>query len=522
MDAYLWLELLVRSTVLLVCGELVLQALRRAHASVRHRFIVCVLGLLALLPLFLMILPEVSMPSWKKQPPPDALVTAMEASSNIAQTTAHGLGTWLLLGWAAGVVLTALPFLVGAMSVRKILRRAEPFTDGVMLSQDVHVPVTCGFTRPRIVLPVCAKHWSALRFEAVLLHERAHIQRRDLLTQTTAQIVACLWWFQPIAWVMRWRLRTESEFACDAEALRSGLRASDYASELLGIARTAGSYLVPASTIGMCRSSNLEDRTRAVLYPSKASVSLQRICALGFILAVASIAASTITFGQNSQNQSGGLIMKRTLLSALLSSAGISAATLSGTVHDLNGAAIADANVTITNADTSARQQTATNADGKFTISGAGGGEFILRIDKRGFASIYREFGVKAESDVDRDFTMANEGGAVPEEDNFGASTGSKATRVGGRVAEDNLTHKVIPAYPVAAKENRIQGTVELHALISKDGVPIELRVVSSPSDELSANTLEAVRQWRYRPTLLNGNPVEISTTIVVNYTLAQ
>ncbi|MBV9444174.1 MAG: energy transducer TonB, partial [Acidobacteriaceae bacterium] len=48
----------------------------------------------------------------------------------------------------------------------------------------------------------------------------------------------------------------------------------------------------------------------------------------------------------------------------------------------------------------------------------------------------------------------------------------------------------------------------------------VEMRVLSSPSDDLSESALEAVRQWRYRPTLLNGEPVEIRTTVIVNYTL--
>jgi protein TonB len=97
-----------------------------------------------------------------------------------------------------------------------------------------------------------------------------------------------------------------------------------------------------------------------------------------------------------------------------------------------------------------------------------------------------------------------------------------KKIRVGGQVAQNNLFRKVQPLYPAAAKAARIQGTVELEAVISKDGVPSELRVVSSPNDDLSASSLEAVRQWRYRPTLLNGNPVNIVTTVIVNYSLSQ
>jgi protein TonB len=56
--------------------------------------------------------------------------------------------------------------------------------------------------------------------------------------------------------------------------------------------------------------------------------------------------------------------------------------------------------------------------------------------------------------------------------------------------------------------------------MISVAGVPQEIRVISSPSDDLTQSALEAVRQWRYRPTLLNGAPVEVITEVMVNYTL--
>jgi TonB family protein len=91
---------------------------------------------------------------------------------------------------------------------------------------------------------------------------------------------------------------------------------------------------------------------------------------------------------------------------------------------------------------------------------------------------------------------------------------------VKGTVAQDNLVAKMQPHYPAEAKAARVQGRVELEIRITKDGVPSDLRVVSSPSDDLSESAIEAVRQWRYRPTLLNGAPVEVVSTVIVNYTL--
>jgi TonB family protein len=423
---------------------------------------------------------------------------------------------WLVLCWIAGVVLTAIPFVIGSLSVVRILRRAEPFGDGVHLSGDIPVPLTCGLLRPTVVLPATAKTWTAATLEAVLLHERAHIRRRDLLTHTAAQLVASLWWFQPLVWLLLWRLRSESEFACDAEAVRSGLRPSDYAGELLSIARSAVACQVPASAIGMLHSSHLERRVQSVLYPSTAFVSPRRIGSLGLALILAAFAASALTITRDSSNSTGGFIMKRALLSVLLSSAGLSAATITGTVHDADGVAVPHAAITLTNADSSAQLTTSTDANGQFSLKGSAAGDYILHITKAGYGSVYREFRLNAQSEISSEFIMAAEGS--PALDN---ATGSKGLPVGGAVAQNNLVHKVNPAYPITAKQNRVQGTVQIRASISKDGVPEELRIVSSPSDDLSASALQAVRQWRYRPTLLNGNPVEISTTIVVNYTLA-
>jgi protein TonB len=66
-----------------------------------------------------------------------------------------------------------------------------------------------------------------------------------------------------------------------------------------------------------------------------------------------------------------------------------------------------------------------------------------------------------------------------------------------------------------------VQGTVVLHAIISKDGKPLSLRVMNAQVDpDLARSAVEAVSQWRYTPTLLNGEPIEIETTIDVNYSL--
>jgi len=92
--------------------------------------------------------------------------------------------------------------------------------------------------------------------------------------------------------------------------------------------------------------------------------------------------------------------------------------------------------------------------------------------------------------------------------------------RVSQGVSQGLLIHQVKPTYPPLARQARIQGTVVLQAVIGKDGSIQNLKVVSG-HPMLAPAALEAVKQWRYKPYYLNGEPVEVDTTINVNFTLA-
>jgi len=96
-----------------------------------------------------------------------------------------------------------------------------------------------------------------------------------------------------------------------------------------------------------------------------------------------------------------------------------------------------------------------------------------------------------------------------------------KPIRVGGNVTAANLLRQVRPVYPPLAKAARVQGTVKFEAVIAKDGTIQNLHLVSGPPLLVQA-ALQAVQQWQYKPTLLNNEPVEVITTIDVNFTLSQ
>jgi TonB family protein len=93
--------------------------------------------------------------------------------------------------------------------------------------------------------------------------------------------------------------------------------------------------------------------------------------------------------------------------------------------------------------------------------------------------------------------------------------------RVSSGVIQRLKTYDVPPQYPAEAKQARLQGPVVLAAVIGKDGAVQNLRVLNSPSPSLSQAAMDAVQQWKYRPYILNGTPVEVDTTVTINFTLS-
>jgi len=118
---------------------------------------------------------------------------------------------------------------------------------------------------------------------------------------------------------------------------------------------------------------------------------------------------------------------------------------------------------------------------------------------------------------------IVREGEPMPALPGAAATTGAppKRININAGTAVGFLIYKATPVYPVDAKKARVQGTVVLNAVIGTDGTVKELSVVSGP-DMLQQAALDAVRQWRYKPYLLNGEPVEVRTTINIIFTLAR
>jgi HEAT repeat protein/beta-lactamase regulating signal transducer with metallopeptidase domain len=189
--------------------------------------------------------------------------------------------------WGIVSGLLAIRLLLGALAVRRIVRRAQPL-DGakwqtplyeiadrlgldaaprLLRSSDVKMPFAAGLVTPTIVLPAESDEWSADRRSAVLVHELGLVRRRDLVGHTLGRIACALYWFHPLVWTAARRLRAESEQACDDLALTFGARPSDYAEHLLDIVTCVRDHNTPSVALAMAHRKEFEGRMLAILNP---------------------------------------------------------------------------------------------------------------------------------------------------------------------------------------------------------------------------------------------------------------
>jgi len=198
---------------------------------------------------------------------------------------ASGGSLWWLAGLAAaGSALVGARRVLGAVLLARLARRASPYPAvtrdarrlarrlgvrrrvEVMLSEEVAIPVTWGFLRPRIALPAAASRWPVRRRTAVLLHELAHVLRRDALGQRIVDIAETLYWWNPFVWWLGGVARGDAELASDALTVDAGVAPTDYARELLAVVRAARGRLVPVAALplgGVALSRRIEAVCRA-------------------------------------------------------------------------------------------------------------------------------------------------------------------------------------------------------------------------------------------------------------------
>ena len=550
----LLLDLAIRSSILVLAGLALAAVLHRQSAALRHAVLaMTIIAAAALVPLTAIvpawhvslpvsIAPQVPAPRASAAPgDPGANARSLDREAS-AYSIASGAGTSrpavtvieiARIIWLAGVTVSAAVLLAGLGRLARIARRAHRVRDAEWVQTAGELQASYGLRRPvtllqtdagdvlatfgarchRVLLPAQASTWSHDRIHAVLSHELAHVRRQDWLMQMGAEALRCAYWFNPLIWIACARLRCESEYACDDAVLSRGMAPRDYAFHLLELARVCRRLQKQGtlSALPMARASTLERRITVMLNPAvnRASVSSRMRVAAALLLACLSLSVAAVRAGQSGQNAPARLV---------------------GSIYDASGGVLPGVDVTLRDAQEGSWTAT-TNARGRFEFPSVAPGSYVLEAGLYGFRTLRQDIALRTAGDWDRAITLQI--GEISEKvvvstQRVAAPTGASQAppaplRVGGNIRVPRRLHHVEPSYPPNMREAGREGVVPVEAVIGTDGSVTAVRVLSADvHPDFAIAAVDAVRQWKYAPTLLNRVPVEVRMTVSVEFTLSK
>ncbi len=320
---FFWLErlfeYLIKSTVVLTLALLLAYLFRKQSASLRHLvYSVSLIGTLVF-PLLSTVQTGWKtrlLPTWsteahsaapstlsviRQSADPMTLITnTLRESQNYGSQTAMSsiqfgikdTRLWnvmqysLLAIWLSGLALILVRQIFGLFGAYRLTREAEELTNpfwhqllnrfletvsmknkiDLLQHKKVKVPLTWGCVKPVVIMPDDTKSWTAEQRESALYHELSHVKRRDFLVMMLARMSLGLYWFNPLIWVIFQLMKKEQEKACDELVLRTGIKASTYAANLLSIRRSIQRpWNPPTAVVGAIGTSQLNDRLLAIL-----------------------------------------------------------------------------------------------------------------------------------------------------------------------------------------------------------------------------------------------------------------
>jgi TonB family protein len=494
---------------------------------------------------------------------------------------------FLKIVWIAGVFLVGTRMWNARRKTRALLKNAIVLKNpsGVGLpdgAQSIRIAetdavataMTLGVFRPWILLPPEHRLWDVELLRAVLLHELAHVRRRDCLTQYLPNVVCAVHWFNPLVWLARSEMLCESERACDDAVIRSGMSGSVFARDLVEIARSIrskGDFLMSTAV-----TTKLERRIRRLIDPAAnrrpltaGRTAVGAVLALALLVPIAAVRAEQ-TFKAPTAISLPDATAEPTVTTdpevaapkksqrAVVQIAQVTQATpapqpsptgsLSGVVTDPTGAVVAGATVGIqvspgTSGVAAAgggrgagavRYSTVTGAVGQWSFPSLPAGTYTIEVQAPGFRTFNKLISVsqgvnnqvnsnlligRAQESVT--VTAARPNASAGLTSPPAVQSSSRPIKVGGNVEAAKLIRQVQPIFPQSARDQGIQGSVTFEAIIDKAGFILNTQLVSTYAPaELVQAALDAIKQWQYTPTRLNGEPVDVLTEITVNFTL--
>ncbi len=233
-----------------------------------------------------------------------ALAPTTSASTHRGRDLATSLGFL----WLSGFVVLSIHVARQLIAAERLRRRAVAADDRpacararasagytrhvpILVSLDVDVPLALGVLRPAIIVPAASSDWSDDEWYLVLLHEFAHLARRDLFTRATGMTAGLLHWFNPLVPWLRVRLERDAELAADAVVLHAGVLPSRYATVLLAMAERTSWRVAPVPALTFARAAGLERRIGEMLSSSPGGSLLRRSTMLNVTIASALTAA---------------------------------------------------------------------------------------------------------------------------------------------------------------------------------------------------------------------------------------
>lgn len=532
------LDLGLRASVVVLVALVASLLLRHRSAALRHWVLAAgILAALAVAPL------GIALPAWdlplRSDPavlvnsairdgssPPAMAPPSAAPAARPAAPPRFAIATMVDTVWAAGFLASMAAMLISLRRLSRLTAEARPLTDArwtamahtlarrldvrddVALQQTAVATTlgTWGWRRPAVLLPAGCETWSDDRIRIVLGHELAHIGRADWAVQMAADVVRAVFWYNPLFWLACARLRRESEAACDNAVLEAGVPASEYASHLLDIARTCRRPSPLATLVPMARRSTLEWRIAAMLNHTLIRTRPTRRALATVVAVIVGITLTTASF--RAKEQAGPM-------------------PFTGTAFDVTGGVLPG--VVMTMEDAAGNRATATtDRTGRFEFGVVAPGNYRLSMNNLpGFQSATYDLTLAdpRQWDVNLTFQVGTlqERVTVTEQRPAGAPARAnrEPVRIGGNIKPPRKLVDVRPVYPQDMRDAGIDGTVSLSALIDAEGKVASVRVTGSPAHpELAKAAVEAVKQWQFSPTLLNGEKVEVLMTVTVGFSL--
>lgn len=527
------IEMLLRSSVPVTVALIALPFLRRRSAALRHSVLAGAMAASALVSPLSWALPvwTVDVPAAMTVSPPvpreATVATDTVPVTSAGFTPGASMATLLVGAWGLGATVGVVLLFGAFRRLRRMALRAVPVTEGAwhrgalelaalfgirrritLLRTDApDVLATWGLVRPRILIPSQAREWSDARVHAVLGHELAHIGRHDWLVQIGAEVVRAVYWFNPLFWIACRRLRRESEHACDDAVLRLGVTPSDYAVHLVDVARSCRKSALPVAVMPMARPSSLERRIAAMLNPRLGRQALSRRAVAVTVVGLIGMALPTAAFRVG---QAGPL-------------------ALSGVIYDPSGGVLPEAALSLED-ERQNKWQATSDAAGRFEFPPVGAGKYVLDVSLAGFRPLRQDLELALARDWNRAVTL--QVGTVRESITVrerrpkaprpaSQAAGAAPVRVGGNIKPPTKVHDVRPVYPASMRDAGREGRVPLDAIIGRDGAVLSVRVATAEvHPDFAQAAIDAVQQWRFTPTLLNGKAVEVVMTVTIEFEL--